>query len=67
MGQGCDQVVFLDATEQLQYRRRRDFNDDDQEGFGYHQLTQRNGIRESTATAFLDPARERQMACGGRI
>jgi choline dehydrogenase len=49
--------VFLEAAEQLQYRRRRDFNDDDQEGFGYHQLTQRNGIRESTATAFLEPAR----------
>jgi len=51
--------VFLTAAEQLQYRRRRDFNDDDQEGFGYHQLTQKNGVRDSTATAFLDPARGR--------
>ena len=52
--------VFLEAAEQLQYRRRRDFNDDDQEGFGYHQLTQRGGRRESTATAFLDPVRNRK-------
>ncbi len=62
--------VFLEATEQLQYRRRRDFNDDDQEGFGYHQLTQRKGIRESTATAFLDPARARKnltIITGGMV
>ncbi len=62
--------VFLEATEQLQYRRRRDFNDDDQEGFGIHQLTQKHGIRESTATAYLDPVRHRpnlKIVTGGAV
>jgi choline dehydrogenase-like flavoprotein len=51
--------VFVEAAEQLQMRRRRDFNDGDQEGFGLNQLTQKNGRRNSTAVAYLDPARNR--------
>ena len=51
--------VFVEAAEQLQMRRRRDFNDDGQEGFGLNQLTQKNGRRNSTAVAYLKPARNR--------
>ncbi len=51
--------TFVEAAAELQYRRRRDFNDDDQEGFGLNQLTQKNGRRNSTAVAYLDPARNR--------
>ncbi len=51
--------VFVEAAGQLQLRRRRDFNDNDQEGVGLNQLTQKNGRRNSTAVAYLDPARSR--------
>ncbi len=52
--------AYLEACAELQLRRRSDgFNTWDQEGVGHHQVTQRNGRRESTATAFLAPARSR--------
>ena len=37
----------------------RDSNNGDQEGFGYYQVTMKDGKRWSTARAFLDPARSR--------
>lgn len=40
-------------------RRRRDFNDGEQEGIGYYQLTTSKGKRCSTAVAYLDSARRR--------
>jgi choline dehydrogenase-like flavoprotein len=36
-----------------------DFNTGDHEGAGHYQLTVRDGMRASTAVAFLDPARDR--------
>ena len=51
---------FLDATDALQLPRCDDFNGPKPEGFGKRQGTMRNGYRESTATAFLRPARDRQ-------
>jgi choline dehydrogenase-like flavoprotein len=36
-----------------------DFNGPEQEGAGHYQLTARRGLRASTATAFLEPARRR--------
>ena len=51
--------VFLDATDSLQLPRRADFNDDDQEGFGFRQVTHKNGRRHSAAAAYLTPVRER--------
>ncbi len=51
--------VFLDATDSLQLPRRTDFNDDDQEGFGFRQVTHKNGRRHSAAAAYLTPVRER--------
>ena len=50
---------FLAATDALQYRRNADFNGPDPEGFGPRQATIRRGLRVSTASAFLDPARKR--------
>src|SRR4029079_17196721 len=41
------------------YRRNKDYNNGDQEGFGYFQVTIKNGKRWSAARAFLDPARSR--------
>jgi choline dehydrogenase-like flavoprotein len=51
--------VLFEATDSLQFRRSVDFCGENMEGFGVRQLTQRNGRRESTATAFLNPARRR--------
>jgi choline dehydrogenase len=37
-----------------------DYNNGDQEGFGYYQVTQKGGKRHSLARAFLDPAKARK-------
>ena len=50
---------FLAATDSLQFKRNRDFNGPDPEGFGPRQATIRDGLRVSMASAFLDPARRR--------
>ena len=51
--------AYLDATDSLQLPRRNDFNAEDNEGFGYRQLTIKKGRRHSTAVAFLKPALSR--------
>ena len=51
--------VFLDAAEEVGYDRTDDFNGLHQRGFGFYQLTQKNGQRHSTAEAFLKPAKGR--------
>ena len=53
----CD--AFIAAAEQCGYRRNPDFNGAVQEGFGYYQLTTRNGRRCSAAVGYLKPARRR--------
>ncbi len=53
----CD--AFVAAAEGEGWRRNPDYNNGHQEGFGYFQVTQKNGRRWSTARAFLDPARGR--------
>lgn len=53
-------AVFVDAAGQLQYRACDDFNTPEPEGVGIYQVTQKNGKRHSTATAFLDPVRTRK-------
>lgn len=50
---------FLASIDSLQYKRNSDFNGQHQEGFGLYQVTQKNGRRNSTAQAFLKPARRR--------
>jgi choline dehydrogenase len=51
--------AFVEAGVQAGYRANRDFNGPVQEGFGLHQVTQKNGARCSSAVAYLDPVRER--------
>lgn len=51
--------VFLQAAEAAGHRRLADFNRADPEGFGYYQVTQRDGRRCSAASAYLGPARQR--------
>ena len=51
---------FLQAGSALGYPRTADFNGDLKEGFGLWQMTIRNGVRESTANAFLRPAMHRR-------
>ena len=52
--------AFITAAEQSGYPRTADFNGPDHEGFGYLQLTTRNGRRSSAATGYLKPARKRK-------
>ena len=51
--------AFIDAAAAEGWPRNADYNNGQQEGFGYYQVTQKNGRRWSTARAFLDPARGR--------
>lgn len=53
-------AVFLEAAKQAGYAPTDDFNGSRQRGFGYYQVTQRNGRRCSTAVAYLRPATGRK-------
>ena len=53
----CD--AFIDAAAESGYPKNKDYNNGEQEGFGYYQVTMKNGKRQSTARAFLDPIRNR--------
>ena len=50
---------WLDAAEAAGYKRTHDYNDYDQEGVAYFQLTMIGGKRCSSATAYLKPIRDR--------
>jgi len=54
----CDK--FIAAAVAAGIPRNDDFNGPRQEGVGYFQLTMRNGLRCSSATAYLRPARRRR-------
>ncbi|OHC48568.1 MAG: GMC family oxidoreductase, partial [Rhodanobacter sp. RIFOXYA1_FULL_67_6] len=51
--------ALIDAAGRAGFARNGDFNGEQQAGFGLYQVTQRNGARCSSATAFLKPARRR--------
>jgi choline dehydrogenase len=51
--------TFIDACATLGVRPNRDFNTGELEGAGLWQVTIKNGIRVSTASAFLRPALRR--------
>ncbi|WP_300073926.1 choline dehydrogenase [uncultured Ruegeria sp.] len=56
--------AFIEAAEQLQHRRRDDFNRGDNEGVGLYQVTQfhdptKNGERCSAAAAYVFPIIDR--------
>jgi choline dehydrogenase-like flavoprotein len=56
--------AFVEAARRLQHRERADFNDGDNEGCGFYQVTQfhdaRNGERCSAAAAYLHPILRRR-------
>ena len=52
--------ALIDAAQSAGFPRNDDFNGEQQAGFGLYQVTQRNGARCSSATAFLKPARQRE-------
>ena len=52
-------AAFIEAAQQCGYPRNDDFNGATQEGAGFYQNTMRNGVRSSTAAAYLKPARKR--------
>ncbi|MEM7429927.1 MAG: GMC family oxidoreductase N-terminal domain-containing protein, partial [Pseudomonadota bacterium] len=51
--------ALIDAAVELGIPRSEDFNGAEQEGAGYFQLTARNGLRCSSAKAYLSPVRGR--------
>src|SRR4051795_1478063 len=51
--------AFVDAAIEAGHPRNEDFNAATQDGFGVYQLTQRGGMRASTAVAYLHPVEER--------
>lgn len=52
--------AFIDAAVDQGFNRNKDYNNGHQEGFGYFQVTQKNGERWSCARGYLDPIRNRQ-------
>ncbi len=51
--------ALIEAGGQAGHGVNPDYNGEKQDGFGYYQVTQRNGRRHSTARAFLHPASHR--------
>lgn len=51
--------LFIDATAALGFPINNDFNGKQQEGVGYYQVTQKDGLRCSSARAFLTPTKSR--------
>ncbi|WP_240812631.1 GMC family oxidoreductase N-terminal domain-containing protein [Streptomyces sp. DASNCL29] len=49
-------TAWVEAAQDAGHKHNPDFNGPEQEGVGYHQVTQRNGLRSSSAAAFLEPA-----------
>jgi choline dehydrogenase-like flavoprotein len=52
--------VVIEAAAAAGFARNDDFNGATQEGFGFYQVTQRNGARCSAASAYLAPVRHRE-------
>ncbi|WP_146344987.1 GMC family oxidoreductase [Phaeobacter marinintestinus] len=51
--------AFIEAAVEMGVPRTDDYNGEDQEGAGYFHQTARNGLRCSSARAFLNPAKTR--------
>ncbi|MBV9820699.1 MAG: GMC family oxidoreductase N-terminal domain-containing protein [Actinobacteria bacterium] len=52
-------TAFVRAAVQAGHPPNEEFNGAEQDGFGYYQVTQRNGRRCSTATGYLHPVIDR--------
>ena len=53
-------AAFAQAGVEAGHPANDDFNGAEQDGFGIYQVTQRGGMRASTAVAYLHPAMERE-------
>ncbi len=51
--------AFVEAGVEIGLPRNNDFNGPEQEGVGLYQVTQKQGVRFSAATAYLKPAQKR--------
>ncbi len=51
--------AYIQAFEELGVPRSPDINGADHEGVGYFPISQRNGLRSSTARGYIKPARKR--------
>lgn len=51
--------AFIQAGVEVGYEHNPDYNSGHQDGFGYYQVTQRDGRRESASDAYLEPVRRR--------
>ena len=51
--------MLIEAAQSLGYPHNKDYNGSSQEGFGYYQVTQKNGLRFSAKKAYLQPVRHR--------
>lgn len=52
--------AFIQAAEEMGYSQNEDFNGDRQEGFGFYDVTQKDGGRCSSSNAFLQKVRKRK-------
>ena len=50
----------MNAAEEVGIPKVNDFNKGDNHGCGYFQVTERNGLRCSTATGYLNPIKNRK-------
>ena len=55
---GLDKVI--EAAIDCGYPHNPDYNSGDQDGFGYYQVTQKDGLRFSAKKAYLQPVRKRK-------
>jgi len=53
-------TAFVDSALAAGYAHNDDFNGESQDGFGQFQVTQKRGVRNSAATAFLKPVLKRK-------
>ena len=52
--------AFMNAAEEVGIPKVNDFNKGDNHGCGYFQVTERNGLRCSTAVGYLNPIKNRK-------
>jgi choline dehydrogenase len=52
--------TFIEACAELGYPRTRDFNGPNMDGAGWHHINVKDGRRQSTKVAYLEPAAGRQ-------
>ncbi len=57
VGELCE--LYVEAAKEAGIQPNDDFNGAEQDGVGYYQVTIRNGMRCSSASGFLRPARKR--------